>query len=167
MAKFCYEHPDLIREGIIWTGPGYITPEPDPIRPVQVAAVKETPKPSLTATILDGTSFQPVPSGHQKTCKFCGKEFWAKFGTKKYCSEDCYKNGNRSDARHAYNAAHPEKQEQRYCVICRKPLPLDLSRSYKTCGDPDCREDLKKQTKRESNRRARERRKCNDGQGAD
>lgn len=160
MAKFCYEHPDLIREGITWTGkPGYITPEPEPIRPAPVAEVKESQKPAPIATILDGTSFRPIPTWHQKTCKFCGKEFWVDRATRKYCSEACYKSKNRENTHTRYVADHPETLEQRYCVICGEPLPLGTSRSQITCGSPECREERNRQTKRESSRRLRERRK--------
>lgn len=162
MAKFQYEHPDLVREGITWTGkPGYTrpVPEPDPIRLYMVAAVEEKPKPSFREMTLDKMSFHPVPIWHQKRCKCCGKEFWAKYGTKKYCSEDCYKAGNRKNSHTRYVAEHPETQEQRYCVICGKPLPLGTNRTQITCGSPECRHERNMQTKRESNRRARERRK--------
>lgn len=162
MAKFQYEHPDLVREGITWTGkPGYIhpVPEPDPVRPDPVAEVQERQQPSLIATALDRMSFQPIPGWIRKECKSCGKEFWAKYNTKKYCSEDCYKVGNRKNSHTRYVAEHPETQEQRYCVICGKPLPLGTNRTQITCGSQECRHERNMQTKRESNRRARERRK--------
>lgn len=99
MAKFQYEHPDLVREGITWTGkPGYIhpIPEPEPIRP---APVPDEPELILPIIPQKDVSFSPIPGWHIVACKNCGKTFWARFGTRKYCSPSCYQDGNNKNSK--------------------------------------------------------------------
>lgn len=54
-----------------------------------------------------------------------------KIGNKKYCSRSC-----RAKAR--YRKLHPEKERQKYCVICGNPIPLGSYLTKETCS-PKCK----------------------------
>lgn len=157
MAKWIYWHPDLVREGIVKQGQPPIKQEPVQVEPPKpVAARKETPK---IPEVPENVSLAPVPGWHEKTCDSCGRVFWARLRTRKYCTEECYLDGLRRREHEKSMQKNQDKRKGRTCAICGLPLPDELSLAYKTCGSPECRQERERQVHKESNRRARERRK--------
>lgn len=182
MAKFCYEHPDLVREGIIWTGK---QPKPVTVAAPEVVEAIEIPNPYGKLCEICG---KPLRSKMQKkycspdcresansrvaaqrhhvqalavvrACQYCGRDFRpAENGRNKYCSDDCYRlaNNRYGRIRSAIKRGEvPEAVKERFCVVCGVKLPETLHHAQTTCS-PECRQKFKSLYSRERYRRKKE-----------
>lgn len=133
---FCYEHPDLVREGIIWTG----EPEPKPRKEEPMEQEPGEPEEQKTGRY------------QEKICLFCGKPYPSKNNNQRYCCPGCQQN--------AYYARAREKRqkalEERHSVVCGGLIPPSRKLGSLTCSKACCN---RLGIERTSAKRARERMK--------
>lgn len=186
MAKFYYEHPDLIREGIIF---GAKRPEPEPVKPVPVPVELEPDEP---APVITGRTCQhcgsPLRTTKQKkycsdacrygaelergkkrrraelvgvtrTCAYCGKEYPATLGNSKYCSHECYRARNEEQAK--LKRGSSAKIKTKNCAICGKEFTTFYP-SKLTCSG-DCAHEWKLRYDREKHRKAKQKKEAANG----
>lgn len=130
---FTYEHPDLVREGITWTGE--IMPDRTEADALPVEEDMDLP-----------------PECVRKQCPVCGKSFFPRRQNQKYCSEGCSKN--------SYYARKAEKEKNaradavRICVVCGGEIPKSKRLGARTCSE-ECIKKLSVQNVREKRARRR------------
>ena len=82
-----------------------------------------------------------------KTCKNCGKKFYAEHGNKKYCSEECTKASHRNSQRNHYlEFKAVNRPQKKICPVCG----VEFESNRKTCS-AKCSRALYKQKLRSAN----------------
>lgn len=86
-----------------------------------------------------------------KKCKVCGGLYEPIRGNQRYCSKACNEVARKERERKKVL----EGKVQRYCEICGKPLPLEMSAARLTCSKECCAEH-KRRYDRKKNKQYRE-----------
>lgn len=146
-VTFRYEHPDLIREGIIWgeqEGTAELADKREVIHtmPQKAAAAPEKPH---------------SPAYPPRKCGICNREFTPATFHQKYCCSGCAEQGNREKAKARYAQKAPETD--RFCAVCGALIPKGTHLGAKVCSEI-CRTERNRAQKQAKNARYRARKKA-------
>lgn len=143
---FRYEHPDMIREGIILQGNA-------PAREAYPKKEKHTseepkPKPEPEELVID---LGEDPNGRpEKICDFCGKVYSATRINQRFCGQNCKTDYETNKMREYYKKRRIEdrKKNPRICIVCGGPIDPEAHGCKRTCSQ-ECWIERRRQTDRE------------------